>query len=190
MSAAARRWRARTRRTRAWLGYAGVRLGPAGIVGLLLIVLAALLLLGRQGLQLRQEALRVRIEVAQAELQRGPPTSVPTAVQSTRSRLTQMAPLEELPEWIESVHREATAAGVEIERAEYRAPSMSTDELVRSQMVLPLRGNYVTITRWLVTVLREYPSAAVDELSLQREAVGSARLRARVVLSHYSRSSP
>jgi Tfp pilus assembly protein PilO len=172
---------------RAWLSYAALRLGRGGMAGIALL-LGSGLVVGVQALRSDAGYLQQRIAQVRAELQRAPAAA--KAARTAQSFMAQLPPAEQVPQFIEAVHRVAGQSGVQIERAEYRAPTLAGGQVLRSQVVLPVAGNYPGITRWLGEVLHEHPSAAIDELSLQRDAPASDLLRARVVLSHYSRSAP
>ncbi len=179
------------RPARAWASYVAARLGHVGLAGIALCAIAVVLGLGHQGLTVRRDALQASADAARTRLLRASerPTVMPSGTEA-RSFVTQLPGLEAVPEFIESLHREAARAGLDIERAEYRAPPLASTELVRSQVVLPLRGSYRDLTLWLARVMAEHPAAGIDELSLQRDATGSGKLRARVVLSLYSRGAP
>jgi Tfp pilus assembly protein PilO len=176
-----------TNRARAWISYAGLRLGRCGVAGLLLLFGSALVVTS-QALRGQADALAQRIGQARADLKNVAPAAKPPATAQTF--LAQLPAAEQVPQFIGGVHRLARAAGVQIERAEYRAPVLASGQVLRSQVVLPLTGSYPGITRWLGQVLSQHPSAAIDELSLQRDTAATEPVRARVVLSHYSRALP
>lgn len=176
-----------TAMAKAWLGYVALRLGRAGVAGVLLLAGCGLAL-AWQGLVEGNDSTAQRIVQLRQDLQRAPAAGKPAA--TAQSFLAELPVAEQVPQFIEAVHRKASQSGLQIERAEYRAPTLAAGQVLRSQVVLPLTGTYPAIGRWLGQVLRQHPSAAIDELSLQREAAGSDQVRARVVLSHYSRVAP
>ena len=174
-------------RAKAWFSYVGLRLGRCGVAGLSLlfgcVVVIAIQLMRSQG-----DTLSQRIDQARADLKGAATAAKPVA--TAQSFLAQLPAAEQVPQFIEGVHRLAQSIGVQIERAEYRAPTLAYGQVLRSQVVLPLTGSYPDITGWLGQVLSQHPSAAIDELSLQRESTAGDPVRARVVLSHYSRVAP
>jgi Tfp pilus assembly protein PilO len=172
---------------RAWASYASLRLGRSGLAGLVLLAACAAVL-GVQAWRSDADRLQQRIVQVRAELQRSPAAAKPP--RTAQTFLAQLPAADQVPQFIEGVHRAAGQAGLQIERAEYRAPTLAGGQVLRSQVVLPMAGHYPGMARWLGEVLHDNPSAAVDEISLQRDAPTSDLLRARVVLSHYSRSSP
>ena len=172
---------------RAWLSYAALRLGAAGIAGVLLLTGSALALAWTKW-QGGDDSAMQHITQLRAALQQSP--SVARQAATPQSFVAELPALEQAPRFIESLHRQAVRAGVQIERAEYRSPTLAAGLVMRSQLVLPLSGRYPDIARWLGQVLQHNPSVAIDELSLQRDAEGGDQLRARVVISHYSRVAP
>ena len=171
----------------AWLHYAALRLGRSGLTGVALLVACALVL-GIHALRDDTGALQQCIAQARAELQRTP--TAHAAARTPQSLLAELPAAEQVPDFIEAVHHRAEQAGLQIERAEYRAPVLASGQVLRSQMVLPVNGPYPALASWLADVLRDHPSAALDEITVQRDAVATDQLHARVVLSHYSRSGP
>jgi Tfp pilus assembly protein PilO len=112
------------------------------------------------------------------------------AAATPQSFVADLPALDQAPQFIEALHRQAARAGLQIERAEYRSPTLAAGLVMRSQLVLPLTGRYPDIARWLDQLLRQHPSVAIDELSLQRDTGEGDQVRARVVVSHYSRVAP
>ena len=176
-----------TNTAQAWFSYLGLRLGRCGVAGMSLL-LGCVAVIAIQQLRSPGDTLSQRIDQARADLKGAAIAVKPVATAQTF--LAQLPAAEQVPHFIEGMHRLAQSAGVQIERAEYRAPTLAAGQVLRSQVVLPLTGSYPGITRWLGQLLSQHPSAAIDELSLQREATAGEPLRARVVLSHYSRVAP
>lgn len=172
---------------KAWLGYAALRLGRSGGAGLALLAVAGVAMLA-QALGSDADRIEQRIAQVRAELKQAPGAGM--APVSAQSFVAQLPPAEQVPQFIEDVHRGALLTGLQIERAEYRAPTVAGGQVLRSQVVMPVTGNYPGIGQWLTEVLRAHPSAAIDEISVQRDAPATDQLHARVVLSHYSRSAP
>ncbi|MEO8152747.1 MAG: type 4a pilus biogenesis protein PilO [Rhizobacter sp.] len=172
---------------KAWLSYALLCLGRSGVAGVVLLA-GCVILMAVQALRSDADRLEQRIAALRAELQRTPAAVKPVA--TAQSFLAELPQAEQVPQFIEGVHRGAAQSGVQIERAEYRTPVLSSGQVLRSQMVVPVTGNYPGIARWLGEVLSANPSAAIDEISLQRDVPTSEQLHARIVLSHYSRSAP
>lgn len=191
MTAAARRPLRRHalpwRRVRAWASYAALRLGRAGLAGLALALLAAALALAERAARHDTAAARVAADGVRAQWQRD--SAAPAPVADAGSLLAALPPAERVAGFIEDLHRGAARAGVTVERAEYRTPALAGGRVQRAQVVLPVVGRYPDVGTWLAALLKDHPSAALDELAVQRD-VEPGRVRARVVLSHYSRAAP
>jgi hypothetical protein len=175
-------------RLNAWAHHLAHRLGPLGLVGVCLVVLTAAVLVWAQLARAQTDALAQQAEQLRTVLAR-PAAAPQTAVAGVEAFMAALPGDGAAPLFIETLHREAARAQVQIERAEYRVPTLAGGKLRRTEVVLPVQGTYADVARWLSAVLYEHPSAALDQLSLQREASGALRLNARVVLSHYSRVS-
>lgn len=78
----------------------------------------------------------------------------------------------------------AQAHGLEVKRADYVLNAGSGDyALNRYQVVLPLQGPYPVIRGFVMSALRELPSVSLDQLQLQRKAVGDAQLDATLTFT-------
>jgi hypothetical protein len=188
-------------RLRAWASYLAARLGVVGQVGAALAVLAVLLQVAVSLWMtptLRAQA--EEIAALRTELRQAPRNVQTVVARGPEALLASLPTLEDAPRFAESVQAEASRAGVLIERTDYRTPETSDPALSRLQMVVPARGDYAQLKRWLTRLLAAHPACALDELSLQRNpggagsaANGSAEpggaLTARVVLSYTMRSA-
>jgi Type II secretion system (T2SS), protein M subtype b len=169
------------------------RLGPLGLTGLAL-ALAATLLTAASQFYWKPQALQTEASLALLERQRMQRAATPSADSLRANWVTQLPQLDTTPELMASLHREATRAGIRIERAEYRPPS-AEQSLRRMQVVLPVQGGYSGIKRWLARVMQAHPYCAVDELSFVRRdgpaaASPQSELQARIVLSFYLKALP
>jgi hypothetical protein len=83
------------------------------------------------------------------------------------------------------MHELAREQELALDTGEY---AMSRDpelRMLRYQVQLPLKGAYPKVRRFLVRVLDEMPGAALDEVSMRRETVGSGTVETRVKLTLY-----
>jgi hypothetical protein len=92
---------------------------------------------------------------------------------------------EGAPAALRSVFEAAAAEGLAIETGEYRLAGEPGSRLVRYQMVLPVKGSYVAIRRFIVRALNEVPGLALDGLDIRRESVASRAVEARLQLTLY-----
>lgn len=100
----------------------------------------------------------------------------------------ELPPPDRIAAFIEDVQADAVHGGVQIDRTEYRMQSALEKRALRLQLVLPAHGSYPQLRAWLQKLLQAYPTAALDELSLRRQAQGAAQLEAHVVFSFYTQA--
>ena len=85
------------------------------------------------------------------------------------------------------LNRAAAHHKLALATAEYRITRAGTGPLLRYQISVPLRANYVQLHAWLSEVLNALPNAALDELSIKREDAAIDVLDARVRLTVFLR---
>jgi len=168
--------------------YLALRAGPIGWTGFGAVVLA-LVLTGMSRFQLDPAIQAETEEVAGLEVQLAK-ASVPGAVlgnptDPTGAVADQLPAAERMPAFIQDVQDRAQRGGVRIDRTEYRVQSALGKRALRLQLVLPAHGTYPQLRGWLESLLHEHPSAALDELTLRREAEGAIQLESHVVFSYY-----
>lgn len=78
----------------------------------------------------------------------------------------------------------AEGRGLKLKRADYVLNAGTGEHaLNRYQVVLPLRGPYPVIRGFVMSTLRELPSVSLDQLQLQRQAVGDTELDATLTFT-------
>lgn len=156
-----------------WLAVVGLAL-IAGAIGLQLFGVAQA---RAHTAQLRAQAAVVRQRLAQ----------VPDQNEAANSRLA--AFYASLPgasgalDAIDLIHRSAGANGVKLAQGEYRLTREGSAQLLRYQITLPARSNYLPLRAWLADVMNALPTAALDEISFKRDNVGNAAVEAHVRLT-------
>jgi len=82
----------------------------------------------------------------------------------------------------------ATAAqrnGLSLDKGEYRLGQDKEFRLAQYQVTFPVRGTYAQVRGFVNAVLDAVPAAALDEITLKREAIGEQNLEARVRFTLY-----
>lgn len=158
-------------------------LGRAGIVGAgLLVACAAFWFAGVQ--QAEAEAARLREALAAAAARPGPALRVNVGpAQSLANFYGYFGSRDEAFAALQAVFLAAEAEGLALETGEYRLARERDASLLRYQIVLPVKGSYRSIRRFVARALNEAPGIALDDLSLRRENVQSSALEARVQLT-------
>ena len=103
--------------------------------------------------------------------------------------LDQLPAADRFAPFVDALQAEAARRGVAIDRTEYRIQPVLGGRALRTQLILPARGDYPRIRGWLEGVLHDHPSASLQELALRRANDGAAMLEARVVIAFYTRSA-
>jgi len=81
------------------------------------------------------------------------------------------------------LHLNAEDQGLVLLQAEYRPVPDSEGKLVRYQILLPAKGTYPEIRRFLSQASRELPGLAIDGINFQRQQIGDAVLEAQIKLT-------
>jgi Tfp pilus assembly protein PilO len=166
----------------------GERLDVLGVVGIGLAVFAFVLFMSTV-LPAREEAGRLQAKLAR--LQRTA-VQVPHDGNATERGMSQLAAftrnlptLTEVPGWILKIHEIAARNELTLETGEYRLTNAKDGGLARYQITLPLHGGYAQVRTFLQQVLTQIPAAALDEVTIRRESVGSRATETRVRLTLY-----
>ena len=84
---------------------------------------------------------------------------------------------------LRKLHRAARDQGLTLDQAEYRPLSEPEGNLTRYQIVLPAKGTYPEVRRFLVQAAGDVPGLAVDGVSFQRQQIGDAAVEAQIKLT-------
>ncbi|MBS1191792.1 MAG: hypothetical protein H6R10_3584 [Rhodocyclaceae bacterium] len=162
-------------------------LGKPGLAGALLLV--ATLLYGAAGvLPAREERARLeerlaRAEAALAHRQDGPGRPGPPA---DGEAFYDALPTEaEVTIWVERIYDTAAAEQLNLARGEYVLAPVADTRLVRYQIFLPVKGDYLRIRRFVATALATIPGLGLENLSLQRQNIGDTEVDALIRFSLY-----
>jgi Tfp pilus assembly protein PilO len=151
-----------------------------GGVGLALFA-AGLLVSGI--MPLRAEVALLRDRVQALEVPPAPGRAHMVEQQHPREQLdafySALAPARQAPDIVRRLHGHARAAGLSLDRGEYRPQPDASGGLVRYQIVLPVRGGYPQVKDFLARVMRATPGLALDSVGFQREE-GSAALEVQL----------
>jgi hypothetical protein len=87
------------------------------------------------------------------------------------------------PEMLRKLHRVARDQGLTLDQADYRPLPDPEGKLTRYQILLPAKGTYPEVRRFLVQAGNEVPGLAVDGVSFQRQQIGDAAVEAQIKLT-------
>ena len=158
-----------------------VRLRWPGMLGAALLAVAVGLALF--GVEHARERLRVldaqRIELAARE--KGKPQAEPPTQRGQLANFYSFFPLAEVvPEILGKIQRAAQRNELTLAKGEYKFSEERDFRLASYQITLPVMGGYAQVRGFVNDVLDAVPAAALEELTLKREAIGDDALEARV----------
>jgi Tfp pilus assembly protein PilO len=164
-------------------------LGKPGLAGALLL-LASLAYTLAGVLPARRELVRMQRQAAQAELVlagvRGGQLAAPRSLENERELFYRTLPAQaEVTQWIERIYDAAQAEQLSLEHGEYAQADVADTRLARYRIVLPVRGNYGQIRRFIKAALAAVPGLGLDDISLQRASIGEAEIDAGIHFSLY-----
>jgi hypothetical protein len=84
------------------------------------------------------------------------------------------------PELLRRLHLTAQAHGLRLEHGEYRPLADPGGKLTRYQILLPAKGTYPEVRRFLTQAGREIPGLSLDGISFQRQKIGDEALQAQI----------
>lgn len=160
-----------------------LRLGSAGLIGLILMSCAlGVLLFGVQPGQQRLAALDAERARFSSQLRtRGPQQSGAPSVREQLADFYAFFPsIQRVPDLLDSIRLAAQQQRLTLAKGDYK---LSRDEgfaVQRYEATLPIVGQYAQVRSFVNAVLDNVPNAAVDELILKRGDIGEQRLEASV----------
>jgi hypothetical protein len=160
-------------------------LGPAGVLGLALLAgCLAFYWGGVRPLAGEVAALRAELEQVAGNARREGPRQASPYEALARFYGRFAAPAEVLGA-LDAVFTAAAREQVALDAGEYRVSREEGARLARYQIVLPVKGSYRSIRRFVVRALNNVPGLALDDLALRRDTTMSANVEARVQLTLY-----
>ena len=159
------------------------RLGAAGVVGIGLLLAAAMGLAFAARAHRETEWLSSRTEAARAR-----------AAQTGAARAEEHTPAEQLArfqQWfpladqstsdLRIIFTAAQSAHVELARGEYSLrPIDGSGGLERFDVILPVKEHYAPVKTFVAEVLNKLPHASLDELRVERPGSAAEQLESRV----------
>ena len=166
-------------------------MGWAAIGGVVLAIFAAGFFLSNvMPLQARVTALRDRVQ--RLETQAGNQARIVDPGRPD-ARLAafydQLPTAEQAPEVVRRLHSHADDVGLVLERGEYRPLPDPSGRLMRYQLVLPVKGSYPQVKRFLAQAMHDTPGLALDSISLQRDQGDSPALEVQLRFTVFMRAA-
>jgi hypothetical protein len=125
----------------------------------------------------RMEAALTRPPVAPGSAEQEPPRAdSPYAALSSR---------EDVTRWIERIYDLAAAEGIALARGEYALAPIADTRLVRYRILLPVKGDYPRIRRFVASAQGAVPGLGLEDLSLRRQGIAEGQVEALIRFSLY-----
>ena len=103
---------------------------------------------------------------------------------SPRAQLAQfhagLPPGSEAQEVVRKLHLGARAAGLRLDRGEYRPLEPVANGLLRYQIVLPVSGSYAAVRRFIGSAMQAMPNLALEGITLRRGEGPAAPVQAEL----------
>ncbi|MNZ37730.1 hypothetical protein D3C78_551870 [compost metagenome] len=165
------------------------RLGWPGACGVALLAGgAAYALLGLWPASQEMQRLQVRAVEAQARLARvaSGAEAPPVAPGQQLTSLQQSLPAQrEATAAIDRIYATAAREGIALARGEYSLALDPQTGLARYQILLPVRGSYPQLRRFLGAVRGELPALVLEDIDLQRKQIAETQLDGRIRMALY-----
>lgn len=95
----------------------------------------------------------------------------------------------QVPDLLRRLHRAAADQGLLVEQGEYRPLPDPGGRLVRYQILLPAKGTYPEVRRFLAQASRTLPGLALDGVAFQRQQIGDEMLEAQIKFTLFVESA-
>lgn len=83
------------------------------------------------------------------------------------------------------LHEKALANGVMLDQGEYRLVRNAGDKLVHYEVVLPVKGDYFHIRKFLSQLLADIPYISLDGVEFQRQKISDTTLDAQIKITFF-----
>jgi hypothetical protein len=151
------------------------------------LVLIAIALVGLLGFILpSEENLKRTTEVAanlqkrlNAELANPVAHSLP-AETSLTSFYKHLPPEQSATKQMKKIYKFASVESLRLTQGEYKFTHDKAGRLGSYQIILPVKGSYIQVRKFIAKVMNTMPMVALDEVSFRRETIGGAEVEAKI----------
>lgn len=160
------------------------QMGWRSMAGLGLVMLAGVVYLGAaipaqtRLTDLQEQARSVR------EFARAAGRSAASGTERTDSQLAQFYALlpdkASAPDWLGKIFAAARSESLLLEQGDYKFRPGRNGRVASYEISLPVRGTYVQVQGFIAGVLDAVPAAALDDVVLKRDAIGSPEVEAGI----------
>jgi Tfp pilus assembly protein PilO len=176
------------------IGYYRARLGPMGLLGVALLLLAVLTWFGlvRSG---ENEILRNQHKIEALKQQQAAKSSLPASSALNREEQLRVfyasfATAEKLPDTLKRIYQAAEKQGLVLETGEYTRVQAGAERLARFRVSLPVKGSFRQVLGLMDTVLQENNTVALENVAFKRDKVDDEAIEAKVVFLVFMDAQP
>ena len=173
-----------------WLPRAGwtiSRTGRPGLVGIGLLLTAALFLLSTH-LEVAAEVEALRADLAAAQGQARTPAA--DKVADPASAIRALPARTDMPAILRQLFSKATQARLAVDTGKYEINMMRSSGVARYQFTFPVTGSYPQIRGFIDATLATMPAVALSDLVLDRKSIADGSVEAQIRMTVYTRSAP
>jgi hypothetical protein len=167
------------------------RLGFAGIAGLVVLALCAMLQLATVQPMHRQLAeLQARARANPPAQIRAKPEDAVAHLQKQLTAFYQFFPERgDMAGQVDNLFAAAKRYHLVLENGSYALTRGDAHKLARCEVQLPIKGSYLQTRKFLADVLLDMPNVALDTINFQRSKISDASVDAQIKLTLYYRES-
>jgi Tfp pilus assembly protein PilO len=159
-------------------------LGVSGLAGLVLMMLASAVFLG---LILPSKAKLIRATGEAVDLQNrhnvelANPASRALPVESSLILFyKQLPPEQSATKQMKKIYKLASGESLRLTQGEYKFTRDKDGHLGSYQIILPVKGNYLQVKKFIAKVMNAMPMVALDGVSFRRETIGGNDVEAKI----------
>ncbi|MEG0858716.1 MAG: type 4a pilus biogenesis protein PilO [Pseudomonas sp.] len=165
------------------------QLGVVGLVGAALVLLALLygaVVVLPQWQHLQHQQLRSDEAQAQVQQLKRGDLKLPQVPQRELEDFHKQLPAQpQATVAIDRIYSLAKAERISLARGEYALGVDPKTQLARYQILLPVRGSYPQIRRFVHALLGQLPALVLEDVDLQRKKIGDSELTGRLRMTLY-----
>ncbi|MFQ6575804.1 type 4a pilus biogenesis protein PilO [Pseudomonas sp. UM16] len=165
------------------------QLGVVGLVGAALVLLTLLYgvaVVLPHWQQLQQQQLRSEQALAQLQQLKRGELKLPQVPQRELEDFHKQLPAQpQATVAIDRIYSLAKAERISLARGEYALGVDPKTQLARYQILLPVRGSYPQIRRFVHALLGQLPALVLEDVDLQRKKIGDSELTGRLRMTLY-----
>jgi hypothetical protein len=174
------------KRLHAMIVYGAESVGRSGILGLgLLAFIGGFYFSAFRPEQMRLEELRIQVSKLEDSRARAAREEPKTPSDKLNAFYGSLPPSNHIADLLKKVYGAADRQALKLEQGEYRAVRGNASRLTDYQVILPVKGTYPQVRKFVAAALAEVPNLSLDSIQFQRQKVGDPMVDAKVKLVLY-----